>query len=424
MLCYAVSVLAFGYSSSPVPVTVVLTGVVGGASPARLISPGTSRVLESSVSPKRSGKVRAGSRHAGNGGEQVAPTIGIWVAACFPGGTAASEVQIQELIQEAADSARSDYGVDSALEWADGYEFPPGVIESDTASLAAVGFNFEVMVAKRLESLSTDRLSESRVAGLRADNPERTLLLDLVVGMRVHVPEGFEPNGHQPRTELRDIYVEVAPAVHKMYGAVIADRLAFLLPLNLALQHVPNLHLSKAHWCPKKGKASGRPLSDLSNVDGTRINTDETAKAATDYYGAIHHPTINDIARMVHEFWVEAKRNNPMLRQQDLRLWKMDLRGAYTLLSFRPGDAGLFATLLTNDLVYFQLAGIFGWAGTPAAFQVVTRAICWELRHSLRSRTLMYVDDVIGICFADDVTADLAMTRSICTSLLGPGSVV
>lgn len=77
--------------------------------------------------------------------------------------------------------------------------------------------------------------------------------------------------------------MEVAPAVHKMYGAVIADRLAFLLPLNLALQHVPNLHLSKAHWCPKKGKASGRPLSDLSNVDGTRINTDETAKAATDY---------------------------------------------------------------------------------------------------------------------------------------------
>jgi hypothetical protein len=82
--------------------------------------------------------------------------------------------------------------------------------------------------------------------------------------------------------------------------------------------------------------------------------------------------------------------------------------------AFWPGDAGLFATLLPDDLVYFQLVGISGWAGTPAAFQVVTSAICWELRHALRSRTLMYVDDV---------AADLSATRDICTSLLGPKAV-
>lgn len=200
------------------------------------------------------------------------------------------------------------------------------------ACLVAAKYDFEVMVRERLESLSANRLSAKRVERLREDNPERVLLMDLVVGMKVHVPEGFQPNGHQPRSDLRDIYVEVAPAVNKMLGAVIADRLAFLLPLDMALQYVPNLHLSKAHWCPKKGKASGRPLSDLSNVDGTRINTDATAKAATDYYGAIRHPTIEDIARMVHEFWLEAKSRDPRLRQQDLRLWKMDLRGAYTLV--------------------------------------------------------------------------------------------
>ena len=184
---------------------------------------------------------------------RVAPTIGKWVTACFPGGTATSEAQIQDLVQEAVDSARSDYGVDAALAWADGYALPPQVVDSDVASLAAAGFDFEVMVRERLESLAADRLSVSRVNGLRADKPERELLLDLVVGMKVHVPEGFRPNGHEPRTELRDIYVDVAPAVNKMYGATLADRLAFLLPLDLALQHVPNLHLSEAHWCPKKG---------------------------------------------------------------------------------------------------------------------------------------------------------------------------
>ena len=53
----------------------------------------------------------------------------------------------------------------------------------------------------------------------------------------------------------------------------------------------------------------------------------------------------------------------------------MDLKGAYMLLSFRPEDVGLFAMMLTDNIVYFQIAGIFGWAGTPAAFQVVKRAI-------------------------------------------------
>ena len=355
--------------------------------------------------------------------EHVAPTIGKWVGACFPGGVAASEDQILELVREAAEAARSDYGVASALSWADGYVFPPGAVDSDVECLRAAGYNFEVMVRERLETLASNRLSVQRIEGLRSDNPERALLLDLVIGMKVHLPEGFKPNGLQPPSELRDAYTDVAPAVNKMFGAVVADRLAFLLPFSVAKEHVPNLHLSKAHWCPKKGKASGRPLGDLSNVDGTRINTDATAKAASDYYGAIRHPTIEDIAQMIHEFWRVAQERDPLLRQQDLRLWKMDLKGAYTLLSFRPGDAGMFAMLLTDDIVYFQLAGIFGWSSTPAAFQVVTRAITWELRHALRSRTLMYVDDIIGIGFADDIAADIAATRSICTDLLGSGAV-
>ena len=391
--------------------------------PVRRILPKKSRVLGSPARPTKSVSGRAWEGYAVNGREQVAPTIGIWVEACFPGGTVSGEAQIHALVKEATDAARSDYGVEAALAWADGYVFPPEAIKWDTACLESAGWDFEVMVRERLHSLAANRMSDARIAVLREDNPERALIRDLVIGMKVHVPKGFEPNGHQPRSGFRDSYMDVAPSMNEVYGAVIANRLAFLLPLDLALRHVPNLHLSKAHWCPKKGKPSGRPLGDLSNVDGTRINTDETAKAASDYYGAIKHPTIEDIAKMVHDFWMEARKRDPQLRQRDLRLWKMDLKGAYTLLSFRPGDAGLFAMLLTDDLVYFQLAGIFGWGSTPAAFQVVTRAISWELRHSLRSRTLMYVDDIVGICFVQDLDSDLTTTRAICTSLLGSGAV-
>ena len=174
----------------------------------------------------------------------------------------------------------------------------------------------------------------------------------------------------------------------------------------------------------KKGnRLVAHPLGDLSNVDGTPINTDETKLAAAAFYGKINHPTIEHIAIMIYEFWVASKECDLSRRWEDMRIWKMDLRGAYTLLSYRPEDVGLFAMLLTGDVVYFQIAGIFGWSGTPAAFHVVTRAISWELQHALIGRALMYVDDIVGVCFATDLEADLRTTKQICTDLLGSGSI-
>lgn len=190
----------------------------------------------------------------------------------------------------------------------------------------------------------------------------------------------------------------------------------------MAKEYIPNLHLCKGHWTTKKGKPSGRTLGDLYNVDGTAINTDETKFAAAAYYGKINHPKIEHIAVMIYEFWVAAKERDPNRKWEEMRIWKMDLKGAYTLLSYRPEDVGLFAMLLTGEVVYFQIAGIFGWSGTPAAFHVVTRAISW-LRHALVGRALMFVDDIVGVCFAADLEEDLRRTKEICTDLLGPGSI-
>lgn len=354
---------------------------------------------------------------------EAAPAISTWISACFPSGVPTSKARIEELIAEAVEAARSDFGVQAAIEWANGYAFPSSFVDSDVRCLRAAQLDFRSMVQRRLKILSKDRLSRTSVASLSPDNPESVLMADLAEGMRVAIPEGFSPNGNQPRSPLRASYEAVSGAVNKMLGAIIEQRLAFLLPLDLAQAYVPNLHLCKAHWTTKKGKASGRPLGDLSNVDGTPLNTDATADAAAAYYGPITHPTIEDIAVMVDKFWKEAAARDPTLRQKDLRLWKMDLKGAYTLLSFRAEHVGLFGMLLTDDLVYLQIAGIFGWAGTPAAFQVVTRAIAWELRSRLRSRTVMYVDDIIGVGFEKDIAADLALTRNICTALLGSGAV-
>ena len=57
---------------------------------------------------------------------------------------------------------------------------------------------------------------------------------DLADGMRVAVPEGFVLNGRQPRSPLRASHEAVSCAVSKMLGAVIKQRSAFILPLELA----------------------------------------------------------------------------------------------------------------------------------------------------------------------------------------------
>lgn len=126
---------------------------------------------------------------------------------------AASEAQLEDLIQTAAAAARSDYVVESALKWADGYVFPAGAVKSDMAAcLAAANFDFEAMVRDRLESLTADCLNITRIEMLREDNPERALLFGLVVRTKVHLQMSFEPNGHlEPRTPLRDSYLVHRP---------------------------------------------------------------------------------------------------------------------------------------------------------------------------------------------------------------------
>ena len=78
---------------------------------------------------------------------------------------------------------------------------------------------------------------------------------------------------------------------------------------------------------------------------------------------------------MIMTFWQRPLDRDPNSKWEDMNLKKMDLKGAYTLLSFHPEDVGLFGMEVTGNLVYLQIAGIFGWVCTPAAFQVVTMGI-------------------------------------------------
>ena len=344
-------------------------------------------------------------------------------ATYFLNGAPAPIEALQATIAEAVEAASDIYGVAEAVEWAGGFEFPQDTLDSDLRCFRAAGLNFKTMVERRLSTLKGNRLNPARISKLDSSNPEIRLLLDLADGMRVPRPDGFVPNGKSELSPLRPSYLRVAGAVNKMIADIVAKKLGFLLSKALAIQTIPNLHLCTAHWTPKKGKKSGRPIGDLTFVDGTPLNSDETTAASGAYYGTIIHPTIEVIIKMILRFWMEFSEQKTRAQWNSLRLWKIDLRGAYTLLSFRPEDAGLFGMEVTSDLIYLQICGIFGWSSTPAAFQVVTRALKWEFKLRLKSYTEMYEDDIIGICFVEDVAADIERVTKICSNLLGPYAI-
>ncbi len=126
---------------------------------------------------------------------------------------------------------------------------------------------------------------------------------------------------------------------------------------------------------------------------------------------------------MVLGWWDGMRRDGRGTVWSDLVRWKMDLRGAYTLMDVRPEEAGMFAQELVDDLIFFHLCGVFGWSCTPAAFQVITRAIVWDLRHKLRGRAKMYVDDLFGISLRTNLEYDMACARKTLTDLLGSKSL-
>ena len=145
-----------------------------------------------------------------------------------------------------------------------------------------------------------------------------------------------------------------------MLADLHAQGLAFCLPKTEAIAFIEGLHLGKASWTPKKGKASGRCIGDMSFCDGTPLNCEESKQIAESWWGKIELPTIDEMVSMILEFYREAIRIDPSVRWEDLRLWKTDPRGAYQLMSLYPDAAKYFGMEIHRERIFVHLCGIFG----------------------------------------------------------------
>jgi hypothetical protein len=74
---------------------------------------------------------------------------------------------------------------------------------------------------------------------------------------------------------------------------------------------------------------------------------------------------------------------------EELELWKMDLKGAFTLLNFRPEDARLLAFELTEGLSAVHIVGMFGWCGCPFGFAVFSRLVIAAVNAALSMAGVM-----------------------------------
>jgi hypothetical protein len=75
----------------------------------------------------------------------LAPVIGRWAETCFPVGSQTIETELRELLKEATDSARDNFGPEEAVDWAEAYKFPPEFVRNDLRCLEEAHGNFVTM---------------------------------------------------------------------------------------------------------------------------------------------------------------------------------------------------------------------------------------------------------------------------------------
>lgn len=326
--------------------------------------------------------------------------------------TSKKKLEIMSLVVEAYHVADEDYGVLEAVNWAEGFTWPPDISERDEKRIREAG-SLTAAVASIQQRYRPFRLSRERImTWVDSSDEDFDRLIDLAEGMRVLVDSEFVPNEKPP--PLRNMYKRAASAVNKLLHEWWLEDLAMVVRTSTLVAQ-PGVHFSPAHWTTKAGKREGRVLFDSSDDShGPSLNSDSAREKLRARYGEIAHPTLDDFVLMV----LDSEAQHPE-SLEELVLWKWDLRKAFTLLSFRPEDARLLACELTDDLSLVYHAGLFGWTGTPFAFQVISRTL-----HKLLSQRgvsqLVYVDDIGGACRQDILMNTKATVRTVTEGLLGP----
>ena len=321
------------------------------------------------------------------------------------------------------------YSAKDAEAWGQGFEVDSKLVDSDERLFKASMRDIVVMTKRRQTLLKPNRLNRERVeTHIHIHNPEKERLLLLAEkGMPMLLRPGFVANGAGPLPPLRKTYLAVKSAVNRLLVENFhKPGLAFILTKQTALD-IPGIHFSPLHWTEKQGKRQGRPIGDCSDggseFNNEPLNSIYTKEQSDNLWGVIKHPSINKATIMVINYYNKVVKEDPTVEWNDIILCKKDMRAAFTLLFFDADGVQNLAMEMTDNKVIIFICGIFGWTGTPAAFQVITRALEHELQIALHGDVTMYADDILIVTLRKYLTEDMAATDAICNNLMGPNSV-
>eukprot|EP01042_Synura_sphagnicola_P001097 gene1097-1236_t len=261
------------------------------------------------------------------------------------------------------EAADGNYNEQSAIEWAAGFSFPANICERDSNLLDLADGDLVVMAKSSHEARENeDRLSTARAhATVPQDDPDFERLLVLCDGVKILVPKDFTPNTTPPL--LRNKYKRVCTAVNKMFFEGYLEGLVYLLPTHRLLS-MSGIHWSSAHWTTKAGKQKGRNIGDLSNDErGGALNSPEAKLLGQEAWGDIKHPTVDMLVGMIIRQYKRSANG-----WADVVLWKMDLKGAFTLMFIHPESVPLLAMQLTGGVSMVYHTGLFGSTLMPGAF--------------------------------------------------------
>jgi hypothetical protein len=312
--------------------------------------------------------------------------------------------------------------VEAAIKDVGTFKFDETLLDRDIEDLKAADWSLNRMVSRRQDSRYPSSLNPDRVrAALLEDNPEWGKIMRFAeVGVEVSslLPPDFAPTGNRREDwpSLRPGYVEAHHVVNfALVASFHASGLGIVLP-TMALTALPEVcHIFTSNWAENKAKVRGRPT-----FNPKALNTKFSKLAADALWGRVRHSTVASIVRMILAFMAEARARG--VHHAKLCLWKIDIRGAYTLLDNCFSDCRLFCSQLSGDKTFIYTSGCFWFAGQPAAFDVVTRAMKFELPRITQGDGDAYTDDFFGIAEDDDVDSDMDATVGLARTLTGPGA--
>jgi hypothetical protein len=360
--------------------------------------------------------------------EQEARVEGLCTVAqaYFPAPFAASQIRLARARKLSARSLRRadrEYSVQHALAAAVGFSRDPGARARDARQLLELNGDLSALIDRRKADLASNRLSVARAkAWLSPDNPEMSKVCEIAAtGMPVQplLPPDFVCNSSSRSTwpRMSKSYRETADAVNaQLEAGFVAKGLALVLPADMVV-NIPGMNILPSGWAPKNAVPLGRPTGNPNE-----LNTKHTKAASDEKWGGVSHCSHKDVAVMLWDFWRSLPKDLDV-KWEDLIIFKMDIKGAYTLVYYTTAGARMFATELTGDEVLIYLCGFFGWMGTPAAFQVITRALKHEMACKLRGKGEMFVDDIIVVTTREWLDEDMSTVRQLVCGLLGDGAI-